>query len=52
MNAFSIENKVFVFHERFPKLTCYDVDKNEWSEEFCEIARNFNNFSNVKVPCL
>ena len=52
LNAFSIENKVFIFQDVLPKLICYDVDKNEWSEEKCEITRNLNRFSNVKVPCL
>ena len=51
-NAFSIENKVFVLQDRLPKLICYDVDKNEWSEELSEITRNLYSFSNVKVPCL
>ena len=52
LNAFSIENKVFVLQDRLPKLICYDVDKKEWSEEECEVTKNLYSFSNVKVPCL
>ena len=48
----SIENKI-VFLENFQNRLCfYDVDKNEWSEKPCDVTKNLQSFSCVKIPCL
>ena len=48
----SIGNRIYIFKEEDSKLISYDVDKNEWLEESCEVTENLKEFSVVKVPCL
>ena len=50
--TFSIENKIFVLQDESLNIISYDIDKNEWSEESCEVTKNIRFFSSVKVPCL
>ena len=50
-HAISIGNKIVAFEDDKPVATCYDVDKDEWLEETCEVANNIQHFSCVKVPC-
>ena len=52
IRANAIENKIFVFKNKFTKIFFYDTDKNEWSKEFLELNKNLQSFSCVKVPCL
>ena len=52
ISAHSIANKSFVFLDHSSKIISYDTNKNEWSEESCEVTKNFRRFSSVKVPCL
>ena len=48
----SIENKI-VFLENYQNKICfYDVDKNEWSEKPCEVTKNLQSFSCLKIPCV
>ena len=46
----AINSKIIVFHNYTQVAMCYDVDKDEWSEESCEVTNNFQHFSCVKVP--
>ena len=48
--AISIGNKILVFLENTPTIFCYDVDRNEWSEEPCEGAEHQSVFYCVKLP--
>ena len=48
--AVSIGSKIFVFHSTKPSLFVYDVDKDDWSEELCEIANNIRCFSCTVIP--
>ena len=48
----SIGNKIYVFQDDSPKVFYYDVIKNEWSEELCDVTINLSKFSCVKVPSL
>ena len=46
----AIGNKIVVFQENRTTILCYDVDKDEWSEESCEVTKDLSNFSCVKLP--
>ena len=46
----SIGNKILIFQENRSSITYYDVDKDEWSEESCEITKHLENFSLTKLP--
>ena len=49
--AMSIGNRIVVFlHER-SSIVCYDVEKDEWSAESCEITKYIDDFSCTKIPC-
>ena len=50
LQAVPIRNKVVVFQYKTPLVKCYDVDKTEWSDEACEVAKNVIYFSCVKLP--
>ena len=52
IEAYTIENKIFVLQDSSSKIVTYDTNKNEWSEESCEVTKNLRSFSSVKVPCL
>ena len=43
-------NKLLVFREKSSSVICYDVDKDEWSEELCEITEDIYAFSLTKLP--
>ena len=45
-----IVNKFFIFQETRSSLICYDVDKDEWSEEPCEVTKHLYDFSLTKLP--
>ena len=45
-----IGNKILIFHEMNSLVVCYDVDKNEWSEESCEVTKFLGDFSFVQIP--
>ena len=46
----SIGNKILVFKENSSSMLCYNVDKDEWSEESCEATKHLKDFSCVKIP--
>ena len=48
--AIAIGNKILVFQDNKATVLCYDVDKNEWSEEPCEVTKHLQDFSCVKLP--
>ena len=48
----SIGNKIIVYDFDVNYFSCYDVEKDEWSEEDFELAKNLAYFSCVKVPQL
>ena len=50
--AISIGNKIIVYDYRVKYFSCYDMEKDEWSEEEFELTRNLQYFSCVKVPQL
>ena len=50
--TFSIENKVFALLGNKSKIITYDINKNEWSEESCEVTKDLRNFACEKIPCL
>ena len=45
-----VGSKIFVFQNDTKVVLCYDVDKDEWSKEFCEATKNICDYSAVKVP--
>ena len=48
--AMSIGNKIMTFQENKSSVVCYDVDKDEWSEESCDATKDLNDFSLTKIP--
>ena len=48
--TFLVGNKLFVFYERRKTALCYDIDNDDWTEEVCEITKDFGFFGCVKVP--
>ena len=48
--AISIGSKIVAFQDEESSLFCFDVDKDEWSEEYFEVTKNLGNFSCVKLP--
>ena len=47
----SIGSKIYAFQDEKSSMFCYDVDKDEWSEESCEVTGNLIKCSCVKLPC-
>ena len=45
-----IGNKIIVFQRNRSSIVCYDVDKDEWSEELCELTKDLFDFSFTKFP--
>ena len=45
-----IGNKIVVFQELGSSVVCYDVGKDEWSEESFEVTKDLEHFSCVKLP--
>ena len=50
VRAVSVEKKIFVFQEDSASVICYDIEKNEWSYEPCEVTKNLKGYSCVKIP--
>ena len=48
--AISIGNKIIVFQEFSLSVISYDVDKDKWSKESCEVTEYLELFSCVKIP--
>ena len=47
-----IGNKIVLFQKLSSKIICYDVDKDEWSEDSSEVTKGCHDFSCVKLPLL
>ena len=45
-----IGNKIFAFRDGSSSVICYDVEKNKWTEESCEVAKHLDDFSCAKLP--
>ena len=48
--AISIGNKIVITGNNTSIMICYDVDKDKWSKEPCEVTKYLQNFTFVKVP--
>ena len=48
--SLAVGNKIVVFLDLSPYVVCYDVDKDEWSEEPCELTEDLDGFSCAKLP--
>ena len=48
-NALSVGNKIVIIQNESDVVDCYDVDKNEWSEESCNVTNYLENFACVKT---
>ena len=48
--AISIGSKIIAFQNTTSLVFCYDVEKEEWSEESCEVTQDLRYFSCVKLP--
>ena len=48
--AFSVGNKILIFQENSSSVISYDVNKDEWAEEPCELTKNLEDFSCLKLP--
>ena len=46
----SVGSSFFIFQRRRKHVLCYDVEKREWREEFCEVTYHTEHFSCAKVP--
>ena len=49
VHTVSIGSKMFVFQNNTKFVLCYDVDKNEWSQESCKATENICYYSTVKM---
>ena len=49
VQAVSIGSKIFVFQNFTKVVLCYDVDKDEWSEESFKATENIRYYSTVKM---
>ena len=49
--AISMGNKVLIFFSESTEVSCYDADRDEWTQEPCVEATNNDNFY-IKVPKL
>ena len=45
----SIGNKLAVFGHRRKTILFYDVDKNEWTEEPCEVTSHLDGYCCAKI---
>ena len=50
--SFSIGNKIIILRSWSPTALCYDVEKDEFSEEPFEVSKGLNGFSCTVVPKL
>ena len=48
--AVSIANKIFVFRRNESKVTSYNVDTREWTEEDCDVTDSIKTECCVKIP--
>ena len=48
--AISIGDKIVIFQHSSTSVICYDVDKDEWFEESCEVTKYYEDFSLTKLP--
>ena len=46
----AIGSKIIVFGSNKNSVLCYDVEKDEWSQEPCDVTKSMSGFSCVKVP--
>ena len=47
----NVGNKIYVFSNDYStSVLCYDVEKNEWSEDSCEIINDLVDYSIVNIP--
>ena len=49
-NTFFIGSKIITLCENSNKICCYDVEKDEWSEETFNITKNLYDFSSTIIP--
>ena len=47
--AIAIGSKIVVFEEKRSSVKCYDVDKDEWCLEVCDVKKSLSQFCCVKV---
>ena len=48
--AINVGSKIFVYRKiKSPIVICYDVEKDEWSEELCEVTENLFDYSIVSM---
>ena len=50
--AISVGSNLFVFPNEKPSILLYDVQKNEWSDESCELMSHLEGYCCVKLPQL
>ena len=50
VTAVSIGGKIFVFQNESQVVLCYDVDKDEWTENSCKATEKICDYSPVRVP--
>ena len=50
VRAVLIRCKILFLHDSTQVVLCYDVDKNERTEESCKAAENYFHYSSVTVP--
>ena len=50
VQAFSIGSKLIALGHDSATAVCYDVEKEEWSEESCGVTENINHFGCTAVP--
>ena len=46
----TIGNRIVVFQNAKSSVIVYDVDKDKWSEESCELTQDLSNFTCAKLP--
>ena len=46
----SIENKIIINQAQCLYIRCNDVNKDEWSEEPCEVTKDIRKFCCLKLP--
>ena len=49
IKAMSIRNKMIIFQYNRSSVVCYDVEKDEWSEEICKVTEDLRDFLCVKM---
>ena len=49
--AISIGHKIIILRNAATHLVCYDVDKDKWTAESCEVTRNLEDFFLARLPC-